>query len=140
MSPANREQVLADLRRTHAQLKANQADNAEMPVHQWSMRLTLEEVDVLLAIVDERDDLKRGRRAADLVGREARETPPHADLFDQDAPPPLPLRVEGFTTEYATCYLCDGHLVRYGAGEWQHTVNVRAAHAGAPAAESKPNA
>lgn len=52
-------QIIADLRRTHAQLKVDAADPWPNKASAWSMRLTLEEVDVLLAIVDERDDLKR---------------------------------------------------------------------------------
>lgn len=61
VSPVHADEILRDLRRTHAQLKAVRKDNAHLPegFSAWSMRLTLEEVDVLLAIVDERDDLKR---------------------------------------------------------------------------------
>lgn len=50
-------QILADLRRTHAQLKAG-ATMRTVPV-EWSMRFTLEEVDVILAAIDERDELRR---------------------------------------------------------------------------------
>jgi len=52
--------ILSDLRRTHAQLK-KVGDGTPRPTvpATWSMRLTVEEVDLLLAIVDERDDLKR---------------------------------------------------------------------------------
>lgn len=51
-------QILADLRRTHAQLKGAGRVQVDIP-STWSMRLTLEEVDVLLAAVDERDELRR---------------------------------------------------------------------------------
>lgn len=62
MSAEYEAQILADLRRTHAQLKG--AALSSTPAqrdghHGWSMRLTIEEVDLLLGIVDERDDLKR---------------------------------------------------------------------------------
>jgi hypothetical protein len=54
--------ILAEIRRTHAQLKKTPPSSTPAQgngVHGWSMRLTVEEVDVLLAIVDERDALKR---------------------------------------------------------------------------------
>lgn len=57
MSAEFEAQILADLRRTHAQLKAGHTMTTHAPA--WSMRLTIEEVDLLLAIVDERDELKR---------------------------------------------------------------------------------
>lgn len=56
MSAEHEAAILADLRRTHAQLKVDR-ENAN--VNAWSMRLTIEEVDLLLAIVDERDELRR---------------------------------------------------------------------------------
>jgi len=63
MSAEFEAQILADLRRTHAQLKANVGGSNGVPTNAvaaaWSMRLTVEEVDLLLRIVDERDDLKR---------------------------------------------------------------------------------
>lgn len=57
MSVEHEATILADLRRTHAQLKAG--DTMRKNPTAWSMRLTIEEVDVLLAIVDERDELRR---------------------------------------------------------------------------------
>lgn len=62
MSAEFEAQILADLRRTHAQLKKTPPSSTPAQgngVHGWSMRLTVEEVDLLLKIVDERDDLKR---------------------------------------------------------------------------------
>lgn len=59
MSAAHEAEILADLRRTHAQLKdAHHVKTSPAP-SAWSMRLTLEEVDVLLAAVDERNALRR---------------------------------------------------------------------------------
>lgn len=61
VSPVHADEILRDLRRTHAQLRnaGKTALGRDITPSGWSMRLTLEEVDVLLAIVDERDDLKR---------------------------------------------------------------------------------
>lgn len=62
MSAEFEAQILAEIRRTHAQLKRTPPSSTPAQgngVHGWSMRLTIEEVDLLLAIVDERDDLKR---------------------------------------------------------------------------------
>ena len=60
VSPEREATVIAEIRRTHAQLR-NGRVTAEVGASgiEWSMRFTVEEVDVLLAIVDERDDLKR---------------------------------------------------------------------------------
>lgn len=47
--------ILAEIRKTHAQLK-KASDEGQGG---WTMRLTVEEMDTLLAIVDERDELRR---------------------------------------------------------------------------------
>lgn len=88
MSAEFEAQILADLRRTHAQLKAgteaatHTGDPSSAP---WSMRLTIEEVDLLLAIVDERDELRR-----QTVGDWEPELPPVRVESVVDTSYPLP--------------------------------------------------
>lgn len=62
MSPQHEATILEELRRTHAQLVKTPPSSTPAGRdghHGWSMRLTVEEVDLLLKIVDERDELRR---------------------------------------------------------------------------------
>lgn len=110
------ETVIADLRRTHAQLAGNtpSAANAKTP-REWSMRLTVEEVGALLAIVDERDELRRQtvgdwepdfppvtvEKHVGIAGIPAHwvdaETPPLSDLGreEREAPPSTVMHIAG---------------------------------------------
>lgn len=101
MSPQHEATILDELRRTYAQLKKT-AGPPNLNVKAWSMRLTLEEVEVVLAAVDERDELRREVCGdpippfPSVTVREAAITPtyvvpaPGRYLITGDGPVPIP--------------------------------------------------
>lgn len=126
VSPELDARLLADLREWRSRLHPTNLDG-----NRWSARLTIDELDALLRIADERDAL----RAASVAEWEA-DIPREVRERAAESPYPPAMRAAASSSLVPTCAECGAGIIAdmHSTSGWRHIVRPIRLHAAKPTA------